>query len=115
MSRGYTPTIKPKKELPSRWREEEEDEKILAAYPPTRFRGKAACLARIEEEVKEGNRPEDLLQALQAYATDSAGSPTPRTTFRTTGFSHGAGKDTSRISASSEKKPKLQALTTMRN
>ena len=48
-------------------------EKILAAYPPDRLRGKAACLAQIEEAMKEGITPEDLRQAVQVYATDSAG------------------------------------------
>ena len=53
--------------------EDEEAEKILSAYPPDRVRGKAACVAQIEEAIKEGIRPEDVLQAVQAYATDSAG------------------------------------------
>ena len=52
---------------------DEEAEKILAAYPSDRSRGKAACLAQIEAAMKEGIRPEHLLQAVQAYATDSAG------------------------------------------
>ena len=34
--------------------EDEEVEEILAAYPPDRLRGKAACLAQIEEAMKEG-------------------------------------------------------------
>jgi DNA-binding transcriptional MocR family regulator len=66
-------TIEPVKEPPSRGGEAAEAEKILAAYPPDRLRGKAACLAQIEEAMKEGIAPEDLLQAVQAYATDSAG------------------------------------------
>jgi len=69
-------TIEPKKEPPSRRREAgeaEEAEKILAAYPPDRLRGKAACLAQVEEAMKDGARPEDLRQAVQSYATDSAG------------------------------------------
>lgn len=69
-------TIEPKKEPPSRRREavaDEEAEKILAAYPSDRLRGKAACIAQIEEAVKEGIAPEDLRQAVRAYATDSAG------------------------------------------
>ncbi|WP_298430827.1 hypothetical protein [uncultured Jannaschia sp.] len=53
--------------------EASEAEKILAAYPSDRLRGKAACLAQIEEAVKEGIKPERLLQAVQAYATNSAG------------------------------------------
>jgi hypothetical protein len=52
---------------------DEEAEKILPAYPPDRLRGKAACLAQIEEAMKEGIASEDLLQAVQVYATDSAG------------------------------------------
>jgi hypothetical protein len=69
-------TIEPVKEPPSRKREAvkvEEAERILAAYPPDRLLGKAACLAQIEDAMKEGIRPERLLQAVQAYATDSAG------------------------------------------
>lgn len=69
-------TIEPEKEPPSRKREataDEEAEKILAAYPPDRLRGKAACLAQIEEAMKEGGRPEELLLAVKTYATDSAG------------------------------------------
>ena len=66
-------TIEPKKEPPSRRREAGEAEKILATYPPDRLRGKAACLAQIEEAMKEGIVPEELRQAVQAYANDSAG------------------------------------------
>lgn len=61
---------------PTRKREAAGDEealKILAAYPPDRLRGKAACVAQIEEAMKEGIRPEDMLKAVQAYASDSAG------------------------------------------
>lgn len=43
------------------------------AYPKDRQRGKAACLARIAEAVEEGVDPDDLLHAVQAYATESAG------------------------------------------
>jgi len=39
--------------------EDEEAEKILAAYPPDRLRGKATCLAQIEEAMKEGIAPKD--------------------------------------------------------
>jgi len=52
---------------------DEEAEKVLATYPPDRLRGRAACLAQIEEAMKDGIAPKDLLQAVQAYATDSAG------------------------------------------
>lgn len=66
-------TIEPVKEPPSRRREAGEAEKILEAYPPDRLRGKAACFAQIEEAAKERIRPKELLQAVQAYASDSAG------------------------------------------
>ncbi|WP_243144853.1 helix-turn-helix domain-containing protein [Litoreibacter roseus] len=65
-------TIEPMKEPPSRRREAVETEKILVAYPPDRIRGKAACLAQIEEAMTKGIKPEDLLQAVQAYANESA-------------------------------------------
>lgn len=69
-------TTEPVKEPPRRRREaagDGEAEKILAAYPPDQLRGKATCLARIEEAMKDGIVAVDLLQAVQAYATDSAG------------------------------------------
>ena len=74
-------TIEPVKEPPSRGREAEEAEKILAAYPPDRLRGKAACLAQIVEAMKDGIRPEDLWQAVQSYAADSAGFTRSKVSF----------------------------------
>ncbi len=65
--------IEPVKEPSTRRREAGEAERILRAYPPDRLRGKAACLAQIEEAMNEGIAPEDLWQAVQVYATDSAG------------------------------------------
>ncbi|WP_373355926.1 hypothetical protein [Pseudoroseicyclus sp. CXY001] len=53
--------------------EDERLEQIWAAYPKDRQRGKAACLARIAEAVREEIDPDDLLRAVQAYATESAG------------------------------------------
>ncbi|WFE73311.1 hypothetical protein [Roseinatronobacter sp. S2] len=53
--------------------EDERFEKIWAAYPKDRQRGKAACLTQIAEAVKEGVDPDDLLRAVQAYATESEG------------------------------------------
>jgi hypothetical protein len=82
-------TIEPKKEPPSRGREAGEAEKILSAYPPDRLRGKAACLAQIDEAMKEGIRPEDLLQAVRAYATDSAGFTRSKVCFSDNWFKSG--------------------------
>lgn len=53
--------------------EDERFKKIWATYPKDRQRGKAACLARIAEALKEGIDPDDLLRAVQAYATESEG------------------------------------------
>lgn len=53
--------------------ETSEAEKVLAAYPPDRLRGKTVCLAQIEEAMKEETDSKDLLQAVQSYATDSEG------------------------------------------
>ncbi|MDG1972126.1 MAG: helix-turn-helix domain-containing protein [Paracoccaceae bacterium] len=72
-NRDINLTIEPVKEPPSRRREAGEAEKVLEAYPPDRLRGKATCFAHIEEAVKEEIRPKELLQAVQAYASDSAG------------------------------------------
>lgn len=69
-------SIEPEKEPPTRKREaagDDEAEKILAAYPPDRLRGKASCLAQIEEAMKEGTALHGMLQAVQAYANESAG------------------------------------------
>ena len=45
----------------------------MTAYPPDRLRDKATSLGQIEEAMKEGIDPKDLLQAVQSYATDSSG------------------------------------------
>ncbi|WP_259988068.1 hypothetical protein [Sulfitobacter sp. S190] len=77
---------------PTRRREaavDEDAEKVLAAYPPDRLRGKAACLAQIEEAMKEGIEPEDLRQAVQAYATDSAGFTRSKVCFSDNWFKSG--------------------------
>lgn len=53
--------------------EDERFERIWSAYPKDRQRGKASGLAKIEEAVKEGVDPGDLLRAVKAYATESEG------------------------------------------
>lgn len=84
LKRDTNLTIEPVKEPPSHKREAvdgEEAEKVLSAYPPDRLRGKAACLVQIEEATKKGVRLEDLLQAVEAYATDSAGFTRSKVSF----------------------------------
>lgn len=52
---------------------DERVERIWAAYPKDRQRGKAASLVAITEALAEGIDPDDLLRAVQAYSTESAG------------------------------------------
>ena len=52
---------------------DERVEKIWSAYPKDRQRGKAASVSAIAEALTEGIDPDDLLRAVQAYATESAG------------------------------------------
>jgi hypothetical protein len=58
-----------------------EAEKILAAYPSDRLREKQACLPQIEDALNEGIAAEELLLAVQAYATESAGFTRSRVCF----------------------------------
>lgn len=46
-------------------------ENIFAAYPSDRLRDKAACITQIKKAIEEGVRPDDLLQAVQAYTIES--------------------------------------------
>lgn len=52
---------------------DERVERIWAAYPKDRQRGKAASVSAIVVALTEGIDPDDLLRAVQAYATESAG------------------------------------------
>jgi hypothetical protein len=52
---------------------DERVERIWAAYPKDRQRGKAASVSAIAEALAEGINSDDLLRAVQAYATESAG------------------------------------------
>ena len=77
---------------PTREREAAEDEeaqKILASYPPDRLRGKAECLSRIREALDAGTEIEDLLQAVKAYAADSAGFTRSKVCFSDNWFRSG--------------------------
>ena len=64
---------------PTRKREAEaevedlESEKILAAYPEDRIRDRRTSLRLIAAAVKAGVEPDDLLQAIKAYAKESEG------------------------------------------
>ncbi|UYP67844.1 hypothetical protein OIU14_15455 [Thalassobacter stenotrophicus] len=69
--------------------EDEEAEKILATYPPDRLRGKAECLSRIRGALDTGIEIEDLLQAVKAYAADSAGFTRSKVCFSDNWFRSG--------------------------
>ena len=58
-----------------------EAEKVLAAYPSDRLRDKQACLSQIEEAVSDGIAAEEVLLAVQADATESAGFTRSRVCF----------------------------------
>ncbi len=60
---------------------DERVEGIWAAYPKDRQRGKVASLSAIAEALAEGINPDDLLRAVQAYATESAGFTRSRVCF----------------------------------
>lgn len=55
--------------------------KILAAYPSDRLRDKQACLALIEDALNGGIAADEMLLAVQAYATESAGFTRSRVCF----------------------------------
>ncbi len=64
-------------------------EKILAAYPSDRLRGKTECLGRIKDILGAGTEAEDLLQAVKAYATESAGFTRSKVCFSDNWFKSG--------------------------
>ncbi len=68
---------------------DEEAEKILAAYPPDRLRGKADCLERIRASLDDGTKAEDLLEAVKVYATESAGFTRSKVCFSDNWFRSG--------------------------
>ena len=67
------PTINHLRASAWRWRWINGLSEIWATYPKDRQRGKAASLVAIAEALAEGIDPGDLLCAVQAYATESAG------------------------------------------
>ncbi len=85
-------TTEPPKEPPTRERvasTDEEAEKILAAYPSDRLRGKAECRGRIREALDAGTEVGDLLQAVKVYATESAGFTRSKVCFSDNWFKSG--------------------------
>jgi len=85
-------TIEPKNEPPSRERvagTDEDAKRILAAYPLDRLRANSECLCRIRTALDEGVDAETLLQAVQAYATESAGFTRSKVCFSDNWFKSG--------------------------
>ena len=69
--------------------EDEEAKKILAAYPPDPLRGKVECLSRIREAWDAGTEVKDLLEAVKAYAAESAGFTRSKVCFSDNWFKSG--------------------------
>lgn len=97
--------------------EDEEAEGILAAYPPDRLRGTTKCLSRIRAALDEGVDAEDLLKAVQAYATESAGFTRSKVCFSDNWFKSERWRkyvdsiDTERKSAKAKEAEMLDRLT----
>jgi len=53
--------------------EDFESERILAAYPEDRIRDRRTSLRQIAGAIEAGVKPEDLLQAVKAYAAETKG------------------------------------------
>ena len=69
--------------------EDKEAEKVLAAYPPDRVRGKVESLRQIREALDTSIEVEDLLQTVKAYATESAGFTRSKVCFSDNWFKSG--------------------------
>lgn len=69
--------------------EDEKFEKVWAAYPKTDSMAEPP-LARIAEAVEEGVDPDDLLRAVQTYATESAGVTRSKVCFADNWFAAGS-------------------------
>jgi hypothetical protein len=69
-------TIDPDSEPPTREQDAAEviiAEKILAPYPADKLRGKDSCIEKIKDALTEGFTSKEMLEAVKAYATGSAG------------------------------------------
>lgn len=66
---------------------DDEAEKILAAYPEDRIRRKADCLLAIREILTNGVSANDLHDAVQTYASESAGFTRSKVCFSDNWFS----------------------------
>ncbi len=66
---------------------DDEAEKILAAYPEDRIRRKADCLLAIRGILTQGVTANDLIEAVQSYAGESAGFTRSKVCFSDNWFS----------------------------
>ena len=69
--------------------EDLESEEILAAYPEDRVRDRRTSLRLIAAAVKAGVKPDDLLQAVKAYAKESDGYTRSKVCFSDNWFKSG--------------------------
>jgi|GEM_PF-862804 len=68
-------------------KEVDEAKKILGTYPIDRIRHKADCLLSIGKILSDGIAADDLLRAVQAYASESSGFTRQRVCFSDNWFS----------------------------
>lgn len=61
----------------------------MAAYPPDRVRAKAESLGRIRDILDAGTEVADLMHAVKAYATESAGFTRSKVFFSDNWFKSG--------------------------
>jgi hypothetical protein len=90
--------------------EDLESEKILAAYPEDRIRDRRTSLRLISAAVKAGVKPDDLLQAVKAYAKESEGYTRSKVCFSDNWFRMGRWeKGLAQIQADCEKAREAEA------
>lgn len=91
--KSYKNRYKPyKKPNPSHARaavEDEISEKILAAYPEDRIRGKAVCMSQIRQALVDGVDAKNLEEAVRSYATETEGFTRSKVCFSDNWFSSG--------------------------
>lgn len=92
--KSYRNRYKPyKKPYPSHAREaaveDEISENILSTYPEDRIRGKAVCRSQIRQALADGVDAQNLLLAVQSYATESEGFTRSKVCFSDNWFTSG--------------------------
>ncbi|WP_417258625.1 hypothetical protein [Celeribacter sp.] len=85
----YKPYKKPNPSHAKAAVEDEISERILAAYPEDRVRGKAVCLSQIRQALVDGVDAKNLEEAVRSYATETDGFTRSKVCFSDNWFSSG--------------------------